>query len=204
MATKDERIDAYITASQPFARPILKHLRSLVHKACPEVHETIKWGFPHFEYGGKILCSMASFKEHCAFGFRLGVMMSDPKGILKQVGSNSGMGHFGKISSLDDLPSEKTIIQYIKEAMTLTDEGVSKPKVNNSGSKELEMPDYFVASLKKDKQAHSNFEKFSYSKKKDYVEWITEAKTEATRKKRMDLALEWLREGKGRNWKYEK
>src|SRR5687767_5685261 len=108
MVKKDKRIDDYIARSQDFAKPILKNLRTLVHKACPDAEETIKWGFPHFEYRGKILCSMASFKEHCAFGFRLGSIMHDPKGLMKPTGNDSGMGHFGKIKSLKDLPSEKT------------------------------------------------------------------------------------------------
>ena len=204
MVSKDKRIDDYIAGSRDFARPVLIHLRKVVHKACPETKETIKWGVPHFEYEGKILCSMASFKEHCIFGFRLGSLLKDPRGILKPVGSGSGMGHLGRISCLNDLPSEKILIQYIHEAMELTEKGTAKPKPKAAAQKVLEVPDYFIEFLKHDKLAYDSFRNFSYSHRKDYVEWITEAKTEETRTKRMATALEWLREGKGRNWRYEK
>lgn len=204
MITTDERVDQYIDKSQEFAEPILRHLRSVVHKACREATETMKWGVPHFEYRGKILCNMASFKQHCAFGFRLGSAMSDPEGVLKPVGTNSGMGHLGTISDLKDLPPDKILIQYIHEAMALTEQGVAKAKRPITARKELHVPDYFVKVLKKDKVAYSCFENFSYSHKKEYVEWITGAKTEETRNKRMATAVEWLREGKGRNWKYVK
>ena len=204
MATTDERVDQYIEKSQEFAKPILRHLRDLVHKECPEATETLKWGVPHFEYRGKILCNMASFKQHCAFGFRLGSAMSDPKAVLKPIGTNSGMGHLGKISGLKDLPSDKILIQYIREAMALTEQGVAKARPAGSAQKEIQVPDYFIKALRKDKVAYSCFQNFSYSHRKEYVEWITGAKTEETRNKRMATAVEWLREGKGRNWKYVK
>ena len=204
MTTTDERVDQYIDKSQEFAKPILRHLRSLVHKACPEAMETLKWGVPHFEYSGKILCNMASFKQHCAFGFRLGSAMADPKAVLKHVGSNSGMGHLGKISDLKDLPSDKILIQYIREAMALTEQGVAKAKPKITARRELHVPDYFIEVLKKDKVAYNSFQNFSHSRKKEYVEWITDAKRLETRNKRMATAVQWLREGKGRNWKYVK
>lgn len=203
MGRKDKRIDDYIGKAQDFAKPIMRHLRETVHEACLDVDETIKWGSPHFMYGGKILCAMASFKAHCAFFFRLGSVMKDPRKIMTPVGSGNGMGHFGKIASLNDLPSDKILIQYIREAMRLTEEGVKKTTPKAS-SKELEVPDYFVKALKKDKEAYKNFTNFSYSRQRDYVEWITEARTEPTRARRIATAVEWLREGKGRNWKYEK
>ena len=202
MPKKDHRIDDYLNNAQTFAKPILRHLRSVIHKGCPSVDETIKWGFPHFEYEGKILCSMASFKQHCAFGFRLGSVMKDPHGLMQPVGDKSGMGHFGQIRSMEDLPSDKILIQYIQEAMALTDRGATKPKPKASDPKELIVPEDFIRVLKKDKVALNTFEKFSYSHRKEYVEWITEAKTEETRYRRMATAVEWLREGKGRNWKY--
>ena len=204
MVKKDQRINDYINKAQEFAKPILEHLRAVIHKACPDVKETIKWGCPHFEYEGKILCSMASFKEHCAFGFRLGTVMKDPHGLMQQVGEKSGMGHFGQIRSMQDLPSKKILTEYIREAMALNEQGVTKPKQKARTKEELVVPEYFYKVLKKNREAYKIFEEFSYSNRKDYVEWITEAKTEETRNKRMATAVEWIAEGKGRNWKYMK
>jgi hypothetical protein len=202
MVQKDKRIDAYIMKSADFAQPILEHLRALVHKACPEVVETVKWGFPHFEYKG-ILCSMASFKQHASFGFWKATLMDDPKGILETVGKTS-MGHMGSITNINDLPSDKVIISYIKAAMKLNDEGINVVKPKSTEKKELVIPPYFKKALAANKKAQKTFDSFNYSNKKDYVEWITEAKTEETRDKRMATALEWMAEGKIRNWKYVK
>jgi uncharacterized protein YdeI (YjbR/CyaY-like superfamily) len=203
MPNPDQRIDDYIDKSAEFAKPILNHLRMLVHKNCPAVVETMKWSFPHFEYNGSILCSMASFKQHCTFGFWLGSKMKDPHGILRPAGERNAMGHFGQIKSLKDLPHDKILAAYFKEAMDLTDKGekISRAK---SETKEMTIPPYFLSEVKKNKTALAHFEKFSPSQKKEYVTWITEAKTEATRQKRMATAIEWLAEGKTRNWKYER
>lgn len=203
MGKENPKFDTYISKAAPFAQPILTHLRKVVRQGCPEVEETIKWGFPHFEYKG-ILCSMAAFKQHCAFGFWKGSIMSDPKNVMTQTGRTS-MGHFERITSLSDLPSDKILISYIKEAMKLNDEDIkiplhSKPKEE----KILIVPPDFLKEIKKNKAAFKTFEAFSYSHKKDYSSWIEEAKTEATRKKRMDIAIEWMAEGKGRNWKYQR
>jgi uncharacterized protein YdeI (YjbR/CyaY-like superfamily) len=205
-ATFDKRIDGYIIDAADFAKPILEHLRQVMHEACPEVEETIKWGFPHFEYRGSILCSMASFKQHCAFGFWLGAIMKDPHDILDRVGEKTSMGFLGKIKSMKDLPSKKILIQYVKDAMELTEIGAKKEiqKTKKIASKEVEVPAYFLAALKKNKKAFSTFKTFSNSNRKDYVEWITEAKTTETKNKRMATAIEWLAEGKSRNWKYMK
>jgi uncharacterized protein YdeI (YjbR/CyaY-like superfamily) len=199
---EDKRIDRFISDSREFAQPILVHLRSVVHKASPEIGETIKWGMPHFEYAGKIVCSMAAFKEHCAFAFRQATLMKDPLKLLSTGEGKSGMGHFGQIKTLKDLPSEKILIQYIREAIELIKKGakVPKPKVS---PKKIVVPKDFLALLKKNKVAHSVFEKFSQSNKRDYVEWITDARTEETRNRRMNTAIEWLKEGKSRNWKYQ-
>lgn len=202
MATIDPRIDAYIEKAAPFAQPILVHLRGLVHKACPSVGETIKWGFPHFEYKG-LLCSMASFKQHCAFGFWKAALMTNAEQFLNRIG-NTGMGHFDRITTIKDLPSDKVMIAYIREAMKLNEDGIQLPK--NRGKKEasFEVPDYFINALKKNKIAFEKFEGFSQSAKKEYIEWIADAKSESTKEKRMTTAIEWISEGKGRNWKYEK
>lgn len=203
--THDPRIDAYIEKSADFAKPILNHLRALVHKACPDVQETMKWSFPHFEYKG-ILCSMASFKQHCTFGFWKGAIMKDAGKLLDAVGETA-MGHFGRITSLKDLPPDKTILAYIREAMELNELGVPLPSTRKDGkktSKEVIVPDEILKALKKNKAALKTFETFPPSHKREYIEWITEAKTEPTREKRIAQMLEWLAEGKSRNWKYER
>ncbi len=205
MAAIDPRIDEYISKAEDFAKPILNHLRAVIHTACPGVKETMKWSFPHFEYAGGILCSMAAFKQHCAFGFWLGSKMKDPEKLLAKVGERSAMGHFGKIKNLGDLPSDEVLIKYIKEAMALNAEGVKiSKKVKDAIQKEMEVPSYFLDALKQNSAALSAFEKFSPSHKKEYVEWINEAKTEVTRDKRIATALEWIGEGKSRHWKYNK
>lgn len=205
MKNTDSRIDDYILRSADFAKPILSHLRALIHKACPDVQETMKWSFPHFVYNGNIVCSMASFKQHCAFGFWLGSQLKDPYKVLSAVGEKTAMGHFGQIRSINDLPSNKIIAEYIKEAMELNEKGVKVKKTLKAASAiPIEVPGYFSDELKKNKTASANFEKLSPSHKKEYLQWITEAKTEATRNKRMATAIDWIAEGKGRNWKYER
>lgn len=205
MPTTDPRVDEYIARSADFAKPVLNHLRKLVHKACPGVTETIKWSCPHFDYAGGILCSMASFKQHCAFGFRLGSLLPDPDKILSTTGEKTAMGHLGQIRSVNDLPDDKTLVKYIKEAMKLNEAGAKATrKEKPAASGEIEVPSYFSDVLKQNEKASAAFEKLSPSHKKEYLQWITEAKTEATRNKRMTTALEWLGEKKSLNWKYNK
>ncbi|MCI0473967.1 MAG: YdeI/OmpD-associated family protein [Ignavibacteria bacterium] len=203
MSKKIKEIDSYIAKAQPFARSVLKHLRGLIHKACPDVEERMKWSFPHFDYKG-MMCSMASFKEHCAFNFWKSSLMSDSAGVMKNRGEG-GMGNFGKIQSLGDLPNDKIIHSYIKEAMKLNVDDVKitvKPKV--TGNKKLDVPEYFLKALKKNKKAMEFFTKSSYSFKKEYVMWVTDAKTDSTRESRVNTSVEWISEGKPRNWKYIK
>ena len=203
MVKKDPRIDAYISKSQEFAKPILEHLRGLVHKACPEVEETIKWGFPHFDYKG-IMCHMASFKQHCTFGFWKASLMKD-KNLMANAKSESAMGHLGRITSLKDLPKDKVLISYIKEAKKLNDDGLSLPMESSAKEKkEIVVPEYFMKALKKNKASLKTFDNFSPSHRKEYIGWITEAKTDETRSKRIETAIEWLAEGKPRDWKYVK
>ncbi len=201
MAKTDKKIDAYIEKAQPFAQPILKHLRALVHKACPEVEETIKWSFPHFDYKGEMMCSMASFKQHCAFGFWKAALMKD-KSLVETARSEVAMGHLGKITSLKDLPSDKILTGYIKEAMKLNDDGIKLPPKPKVAAKPVETPPELTIALKRNKTAKATFEAFSASHRKEYIQWITEAKTEATKEKRIEQAIEMLAEGKSRNWKY--
>jgi uncharacterized protein YdeI (YjbR/CyaY-like superfamily) len=211
MPKHDPRIDAYILKSAEFARPILEHIRALVHRACPGATETVKWGMPFFEYEGAILCNMAAFKQHCSLGFWKAPLMKDPNKLFVSVGETS-MGHFGKITSLKDLPSAKVLTAYIKEAAKLNEEGVKalptrkigKEPADRNAAKTLDVPADIQKAINKIKEAKKTFEAFSYSNKKDYVEWITEAKTDETRKKRLDTAVEWMSEGKTRHWKYKK
>lgn len=198
MPTTDPRVDAYIDKSADFAKPILTHVRQLVHQACPQVKETLKWSMPAFEYKG-ILAGMAAFKEHATFGFW--------KHGLLGLGSRAdmgAMGSFGKLQSLKDLPSDTKIKKLIKEAMRLNDEGIKVEKKASKEKKELVVPDILLEALAKNDKAAETFNNFPYSKKKDYVEWITEAKAETTRDKRLATTIEWLAEGKARNWKYER
>jgi uncharacterized protein YdeI (YjbR/CyaY-like superfamily) len=198
MGKHDPRIDAYIAKSKDFAQPILRHLRKLIHAGCPEVEETLKWGHPFFTYKG-ILCGFASFQGHCAFVLWKGSLI---------LGKNRGnisvaMGQFGRITNLKELPSDKILINYIKEAVKLNDGGVKLPQRSKpKEKKKLIVPSYVKTALKKNKKALATFEEFSYTNKKDYLEWITEAKTDETRQKRLTTAIEWMAEGKIRNWKY--
>ena len=201
MGKKDKRVDEYISKSADFAKPILTHLRDLVHDACPAIEETIKWGFPHFDYKG-MLCSMASFKQHCAFGFWKTALMKDAK---EMIGKNEyAMGHLGKITSLKDLPPDKKIKAWVKEAVKLNDDKVKLPEKKTVTKKEIEIPDAFQKALNKNKSAATTFKNLSPSHRYEYLEWITEAKTEETRDKRIATTIEWLTEGKSRNWKYVK
>jgi uncharacterized protein YdeI (YjbR/CyaY-like superfamily) len=202
MGKTDPRVDAYIGKSQPFAQPILRHIRKVVHAACPDVQETMKWSFPHFDYKG-IFCAMAAFKAHCTFGFWKGSLLRDSvKGMPS--GGEKAMGQFGRIGSLADLPSEKTLVKIVQAAAKLNDDKISAPRRKPKPKPPIKVPAYFTAALKKNKKAAAAFEGFPPSHKRDYLEWITEAKTEETRDRRMAQAIEWISEGKARNWKYEK
>ena len=199
--------NTYFLKSQDFAIPILEHLQYLVHKACPEVEEALKWSFPHFLYKGKILCSMASFKEHCAFGFWLAPEMKDPDKIFMRdkEGVESAMGHLGKIKSLKDLPSDKILLKYIKEAMLLIDQGVTlSSKTKNKKADEIPLPAEVLNRLKKNKSALTFFDSLSASQKNEYTNWILDAKQESTKERRIVQMIEQLSEGKTRNWKYER
>jgi uncharacterized protein YdeI (YjbR/CyaY-like superfamily) len=199
MGSRDPRIDQYIAKAPEFARPILAHLREVVHAACPEVEETIKWSTPHFTYKGP-LCMMASFKQHCSFGFWKGGLV-----VGKDAASDDAAGQFGRLASLADLPADDVLAGYVREAKRLNDEGVKAPaRAKPAEKKELAMPDDLAAALRENPDALGHFERFSPSKRKEYVEWITEAKSDATRAKRLGTAVEWIAEGKARHWKYEK
>jgi len=198
MGSRDPRIDQYISRAPAFARPILAHLREVVHQACPEVEETIKWSTPHFAYKGP-LCHMAAFKQHCGFGFWKGSL------VVGEDAEDGAAGQFGRITSLADLPPDDVLAGYVREAKRLNDAGVKAPtRAKPAEKKELEVPDDLTAALRANPAALGHFERFSPGKRKEYVQWITEAKSEATRAKRLATAVEWIAEGKARHWKYEK
>lgn len=199
MAKKDPRIDDYIAHAAPFARPILRHLRSLIHRGCPEITETIKWGSPHFDHKGPV-AGMAAFTAHCAFGFWKGELIFG-----EQTKANEAMGHFGRIEQLSDLPDDRVLLGFVRKAVELNEAGIKRPQRRRiTGPKVLEVPPDLSGALKGNAKARKTFENFSYSKRKDYVEWITEAKRPETRRQRLTTTLEWLAAGKSRNWKYER
>jgi uncharacterized protein YdeI (YjbR/CyaY-like superfamily) len=194
-------IDAYIAKSQPFAVPILETVRARVHAACPEAKEAIKWGFPNFTYKDKILCNMAAFKAHATMGFWHGELVT---GTIES--SKEAMGLFGKLTSVDNLPDAKAMATMVAKAMQLIDDGVKPPHVEGRGKHpkpELAMVPAFQAALDKNAKAKAAYDGFSPSHAREYLEWITDAKREETRDKRIAQAIEWLAEGKKRNWKYE-
>lgn len=195
----DPRVDAYIAKSADFAQPILRHLRKLVHGACPEAEETIKWGMPSFTYHG-ILCGMAAFKAHATFGFW-------HQGVTKAIATtgrnaDEAMGHLGRITRLADLPSDREMIRYIRQAAKLNEAGgPARPKPKPR--KALRVPADLASALKKNSKAAKAFADFSPSARREYIEWITEAKREETRQARLGTAVGWISAGKRRNWKYE-
>jgi uncharacterized protein YdeI (YjbR/CyaY-like superfamily) len=193
MANKDPRVDAYIKKAQPFARPVLTHLRKLVHKARPDMEESIRWGSPFFDHKGMV-CFMAAFKTHAVFGFWKGKLLFGKE-------HTGAMGHFGRLTSVRDLPSDKQMIGYVRKAAELNERGL-KRKRPARGTQKVTVPADLKAALAKNAKAGKTFENFSYSHKKEYVDWITDAKREETRTKRLKLAIQWLAQGKPQNWKY--
>lgn len=193
MGKKDARVDAYIAKSADFARPILRHLRKLVHRGCPGVVEEIKWGSPHFQYRG-MFCGMAAFQAHCAFGFWNRKLQIEKSG--------GAAGQFGCITKVSDLPSDRVMLGYVRKAADLADRGIHAGPVRKA-KKPLPVPAALTAGLKKKKGALAKFRAFSPGARREYSEWILEAKTDATREKRVATASAWIAEGKTRNWKYQ-
>ncbi len=201
MATKSKAIDQYIGKSQEFAKPVLLHFRELVHKVCPDVEEKIKWSFPHFDYKGQMLCSMAAFKNHCAIGFWKASLIDEK--LVEKAKTEEAMGHLGKVTALKDLPSDKILTAYIKAGMKLNEAGISVKKPAAAVKKEIVIHPALSTAIKKNKKAGVTWQKFSDAHKREYTEWINEAKTDVTRNRRIDTTIEWLSEGKSRNWKYK-
>lgn len=197
MGKKDPRVDAYIEHAPDFARPVLKHLRAVVHAACPDVEETLKWRTPSFMYHG-LMCGMAAFKARCMFGFWKGSLIVGPDGRPAKV----GMGELGEITALADLPPKRLLVAYVQQAMKLNEGGVKNPRPAPKPKKPLRSPAYLTTALKKNKKAEAAFKSFSPSHKREYIEWLTDAKSEETRARRLATALEWMAAGKPRNWQY--
>jgi uncharacterized protein YdeI (YjbR/CyaY-like superfamily) len=194
------RVDAYIVDAAPFARPILAHLRHVVHETCPEAAETMKWSLPFFTYRDASLCHMAAFKAHCAFGFWRGKEIDG----LRDVEAGGSMGNIGRIGSLDDVPGKRDLVRWIKAAMKLTDSG-TKPVRTRAGAPKAApvTPDDLAAAIGANGDARRHYDAFSPGARREYVAWIVEAKREATRAQRIATAVEWISEGKQRNWKYQ-
>lgn len=187
MTSRDPRIDEYIDKAPPFAKPILTRIRKAVHAGCPQATETLKWRMPTFEYKG-ILCGMAAFKGHCVLGFwKAGVMKTPVR---------------DRFASIDDVPSDAALVKLVKEAAALNEAGVKVPRAKTTPKKPLTAPSYMLAAIRKNRKAQAAYDAFSPSCKREYIEWITEAKTDATRNRRLATAVEWMAQGKVRNWKY--
>ena len=203
MENYNPAIDEYIAKSPAFAKPILAHWRKTIHKTCSTVIEAIKWGIPHFDYKGEVMCIFAAHKKHCSFSFWKAVLMKDTR--LQENHKLKAIDRFmGKVTALKDMPPDAVLIRFIKEAMALNEKGVKMVKPAAPPPKEISMPDYFADALAKNKPAKTIFDGKSASFRKDYLIWITAAKTEATRQKRIEQSLEWIAAGKSRFWQYEK
>ena len=195
MGTRDPRVDAYIAKSAEFARPILTSIREAAHEGCPEAEETMKWRMPHFMHHG-ILCGMAAFKEHCALVFRLGSLVVD-----ERERSDEAMGQLGRIRTPKDLPPKRVLVRYVKKAARLNEAGVKPPKSARAKAVPA-VPDELQRALQESPKALAIFEALPPSHRREYVEWIAEAKRDETRRRRAAQAVEWIAEGKPRNWKY--
>jgi len=195
--SRDPRIDAYVAKAQPFAQPILEHVRTRVHAVLPDVEETVKWSMPAYTLGGKIVLITAAFKAHLALNFWRGQE-------LRGDGANAdAMGQFGKIKSLADLPPDKELDRLIREAADLAKSAPAPRKTKHAPKPAPGLHPEFAAALAKAPQAKAVLDSFPPSAQRDYFEWIADAKQDATRQKRIATAIEWLGEGKRRHWKYQ-
>ncbi len=199
MGNRDPRVDAYIAKSADFAKPILTRIREVVRDACPEVEETLKWSAPTFMYHG-IMCAAAAFKDHCGFILWKGPLILNKDGRR----ADEAMGQFGRLTSVSDLPTDRVLSRYIKKAMKLNESGVKVPRLAAKPKKPLAIPPILRSALRKNARARATFDSFSPSHKREYLEWIADAKTDETRERRVATAVEWMAEGKPRNWKYMK
>ncbi len=197
MGSRDKRVDTYISKAAPFAQPILRHLRELVHAACPDVVETVKWSMPAFEYKGPF-CHMAAFKQHAAFGFWKHALVVGDDGKAREA-----MGSFGSLKTLSDLPSKKVLVGYLRKAAKLNDEGIAVKRGKTLPKKALPMHPELKAAFAGNKKARACFDGFPPSCQREYLEWIAEARRDETRARRIAQAMEWMAAGKRRHWKHE-
>ncbi|QKJ28968.1 YdeI/OmpD-associated family protein [Mucilaginibacter mali] len=203
MENTEPKVDAYIAKSPAYAQPIITHLRKLIHQVTPQVTEVMKWGHPHFDYKGPFM-GLAAFKEHLGLNFWKSTLMDDPAGLFAAAEKGSA-GSIGKIRSMADLPADDVLITYMLNAIDLNEKGIKLPPPKKTEEpKELEMPTDLIEAFKSNTGTLQHFEKFSPSAKKEYISWLDEAKSEATRQKRLDTMMEWVAEGKTRHWKYKK
>ena len=200
MGSRDPRIDAYIANAAPFAQPILQRVRELVHEACPDVEETMKWSMPTFAHAGGILASMAAFKQHASFGYWKHAL------VLGEDAPREGMGSYGKLAVVRDLPSRKQLLAHIRKAVALNEQGVKTSATRKPGATKpfAAMPADLAAALGGNSVAKAGFDSFPPSAQREYVDWIVEARRDDTRRKRLAQAIEWMAEGKRRHWKYER
>ena len=193
----DPRIDAYIAKAQPYARPILERVRERVRSVVPDVEETLKWGAPSFVIDGKILLIMAAFKAHAALNFWRGQELRGDEA------NADAMGQFGKLTSVDDLPGSDELDALIRQAADLARSAPRPRKPKHAPKPAPELHPEFAVALAAAPKAREVLESFAPSARRDYLEWVAEAKQDATRQKRIATAIEWLVEGKKRHWKYE-
>lgn len=204
MSRRDPRVDAYIAQAAPFAQPILARLREIFLGADPRIAETIKWGIPHYEFEG-IVCSMAAFKKHVSYGFWKATAIPDPLGIFSGDPKASMAGH--KVATVEELPSAEQLAPYLRAAIELNERGEKAPPSKAAASRAkapLDVPPDLAAALAANAAAKATFDAFPPSHRREYLEWITEAKKPDTRARRIAQAVEMMAEGKSRNWKYEK
>lgn len=193
MPKTDQRIDTYIAKAAAFAQPILTRVRSMVHEGAPDCEETLKWGHPAFVHNG-LLCGMVAFKEHCTVHFWKGELLA-PDGAGLEI---------GKLTSVKDLPPKSEFVAQVKRAVELNDSGVKVPRPAAKPKEPIRLPPDLRRALAEDGKARETYERLSPSHRREYIEWITEAKQDATRARRVAQAVEWMAEGKPRNWKYMK
>lgn len=199
MGARFVEVDAYIVRAAPFARPILKRLRKLFHQGCPQIDEKIKWGFPSFEYKG-LLGGFAAFKQHVDFGFWKGKLLKDRTGYFAKRKTDSMLGM--KLRDISELPPDKVLLDLIRQAAKLNEKGIKLPPRKKKPKTALSIPPDFATAIRKNKKALATFDAFSYSCRREYIEWIAEAKREETRNRRIEQAIDWMAQGKPRNWKY--
>jgi uncharacterized protein YdeI (YjbR/CyaY-like superfamily) len=197
------QVTAYLADCAEFARPIMNHLRQLLHATCPSVVEQIKWGILHFDYHGDMMCIFAAHAKHCSFTFFKQAIMSDAR-LRENIDFPAAKRFMGRLTCLADLPPDRELIALIKEAMALNEKGIKLAPQPAKTPAVIEMPVEFASELSKHPQANSIFESKPASFRKEYLVWITAAKTDVTRQARIGEAISWIAQGKGRFWKYQK